>query len=64
MSDNINKKRDAFIIAEEYGFFPAAGTKFEMTYEPETDNAWAFFANANHRYRIHVSFESDDLVPP
>jgi len=60
---NINKKRDAHIIGEDYGMFPDNNMKFEMNYS-QTAESWAFFANRSNRTVCHIKFNSDELDSP
>lgn len=60
MALNFLKKRDAFIIADHYGFFPHNNMRFEEERDLDT-YSWGFFANKSNRTQIHIKFDSNLL---
>ena len=44
-----------YVIADEYGFFPASESKFEMEI-PQYGNAWSFHADNKNNLKLHVRF--------
>jgi len=45
----------AYVIADEYGFFPSSESKFEMEI-PVYGNAWSFHADNKNNLKLHVRF--------